>query len=127
MVNTICATKFDRNTDTIFSEGPAWFLEHQRISALNRQREPFDVAGWLLLVQQSTLHPADKATALDIAADANLQGISHISRTDLAMEAGVTRVATITARLKRLREAGFLDSTQRFNQTSQHRLMMGFV
>lgn len=124
MVNTIWASEAQRNIDETFSEGPAWFLEHQRVGALNRQREPFDTAGWLLLVQQSNLHRSDKATALDIAADADIQGISHASREHLAFQSKVSRVATISARLSRLRDAGFLDSTRRFNQASQHRLTM---
>ena len=125
MIKTVATSNQMGNIDTLeFEEAPAWYLEYQRVAALNRARDPFDTAGWVLLVQQSDLHPADKATALDIAADSNHQGISYASRHQLAMQACVTRVATITARLQRLRNAGFLDSSQRFNKSSQHRLTM---
>lgn len=82
----------------------------------------FDARPWLAAIEASDLHPADKQTARHIAAAANTAGQSHITRAALSAQAGVNREATISARLTRLRDAGFINTTARFRQAPCHQL-----
>ena len=108
-------------------DGPVWYLHRHRVGALNRQRDPFDTAAWVQAVEASHLHPTVIETAQHLALDADWYGVSTITRTQLAMAAGVTRVATITARVQRLEAAGYIGIKQRFNQSSQISLTFPLV
>lgn len=96
--------------------------------ALNRWRNgrttapAFDNRPWLTALEASDLHPADKQTARHLAEAANTAGQSHITRAALSARAGVSREATISARLERLRDAGFITTTPRFRQAPCHQL-----
>lgn len=99
--------------------GPAWFLHRQQAAALNRQRDPFNTAAWLEALEASHLHESDKATGRHLASSSGWYGDTTASRTELAALAGVTRVATITARTARLEAAGFITTKQRYNKPVQ--------
>lgn len=100
---------------TLNTTGPAWYLNRQHIGALNRQRDPFATAAWMEAVNTSNLADVDKQTASHIAASTGWYGTTNVTRTELAALAGVTRVATVTARLDRLRTAGYIGTKQRYN------------
>lgn len=81
----------------------------------------FSLTVWANALNASDLAEHDKATALHIASNAVARrGYSTIDNRTLAIFAGVSREKTISDRLGRLREAGFLDVIRRYNGTSCH-------
>lgn len=121
--STLQPNQVSGKSETTFSEAPAYGLENSRRAAIKwNSTQEFDLNKWAVRLSKSSLSAKDQQTARDLAGYATSRGITKVSRDILAADAGVSRVATITARLKRIREAGLLRTDQRFNQ-SAHNLL----